>query len=188
MQKNIDREEDHVDRVRKMWAQQMPSLDTSPMAIVARMGRASRFFDVQVEAVLNNYGLSRESWDILASLRRSGPPYRLSPTDLFRGLMRTSGAITFRLRRLENAGLIVRVRNNMDNRGKLVELTPKGLQLVNTVAPVHMKNESRIISVLTKDEQKLLADLLRKLLLSFESSGRKPPIEKEWWSDDKKVN
>src|ERR1700730_7480542 len=134
-------EEDHVDRVRKLWKKEMPSLDTSPMAVVARLGRASRFLDVGVEAFLSRHNLTRESWDLLASLRRVGEPYRLSPTDLYHGLMRTSGAISFRLRRLEKAGLITRVGNPADRRGMFVQLTPKGLNLVDTIAALHMENE-----------------------------------------------
>jgi DNA-binding MarR family transcriptional regulator len=159
---------DHVDRVRALWAKQWPELDTSPIAVVARVGRLARYFDHGMEEVLAAHGLRRESWDALASLRRVGPPYRLSPTELYRGLMRTSGAITNRLRRLESGGLVRRVPDPADGRGMLVELTPKGLELVDRVAPAHVANENRMLAALTPAERDRLADLLRKLLLSFE--------------------
>jgi DNA-binding MarR family transcriptional regulator len=173
--------DDHVDGVRELWRREWPSLDTSPVDIAARVGRTATFFDVHVEALLSSFGLNRESWDILASLRRSGPPYTLSPTELYRGLMRTSGAITNRLSRLENEGLISRVKHSGDRRAMLVQLTPKGLSLTNDVAPAHLNNERKLVSALTLEEQKQLANLLRKLLLSFESSKSGPPMQKEWW-------
>jgi len=175
-------ERDHVDRVREKWKKEAPEWDTSPISIVARLGRAATYVDVYVESALGEFGLTREAWDILASLRRTGPPYSLSPTDLYRGLMRTSGAITTRLQILEKRGLITRVVNQEDRRGLLVKLTEKGLELTRRVGPVHLENERRLLSVLNEVEQEQLANLLRKLLLSFESQGPSPPVEKEWWT------
>lgn len=163
---------DHVDQVRTLWAEQRPELDTSPIAVIARVGRLARYFDHGMEEAFAGHGLRRESWDALASLRRVGPPYRLSPTELYRGLMRTSGAITNRLHHLENDGLIRRVPDPADGRGMLVELTAKGRDLVDRVAPEHLANERRMLAALTPAEQDRLADLLRKLLVSFETNQR----------------
>lgn len=161
--------EDHVDRVRAQWAAQRPELDTSPVGIVARVGRLGRYFDHALDGLFIAYGLRRETWDVLASLRRAGPPYRLSPTDLYRGLMRTSGAMTNRLRRLEQAGLVRRVTDPADGRGLLVELTQAGRRLVDDVASAHLDNERALLEALTPAEQDALVALLRKLLLSFET-------------------
>ena len=85
-------EQDHVDRVLAQWAEVRPDLDTGPVALIARLGRATAYIDDAVNRGLAEFGLSREAWDVLASLRRSGPPFRLSPTQLYVGLMRSSGA------------------------------------------------------------------------------------------------
>lgn len=167
--------EDHVDRVVSQWARVRPDLDTTPMALVARLGRASAYADAHINEVLATFGVTRPSWDVLASLRRSGKPYRLSPTDLYRGLMRTSGAMTHRLARLQKAGLIRRVQDPSDNRGLLVELTPKGLALVDLIAPAHLENERQLLSPLGRKEQRELTALLKKLLGGLERDRPIPP-------------
>jgi hypothetical protein len=86
------------------------------------------------------------------------------------------------LHRLERTGLIKRLMNPLDGRGMFVELTQKGLKVVDSIAPLHMKNERELISKLNLEEQKQLANLLRKLLLHFETEVSGPPFEKEWWS------
>jgi DNA-binding MarR family transcriptional regulator len=166
---------DHVDHVRAQWAAVAPRLDTTPMAVVARLGRAAAYVDAAINARLADFGLSRASWDVLASLRRAGPPHRLSPTQLYRGLMRTSGAITHRLADLERAGLVTRVPDPADGRGLLVELTGAGLALVDRVAPEHMANERALLAPLGAGEQAELARLLRTLLHAFERAQPAPP-------------
>lgn len=166
---------DHVDHVREQWARAWPELDTAPMAVIARVGRLARYFDHGMERVFTEHGLRRESWDALASLRRAGPPFRLSPTALYRGLMRSSGAMTNRLHRMENDGLIRRVPDPADGRGLLVELTAQGRKLVDLVAPLHLDNERSMLAALTPAEQTRFVALLRKLLLSFEAEQSPPP-------------
>jgi DNA-binding MarR family transcriptional regulator len=124
---------------------------------------------------LEEFGLSRAGWDVLASLRRSGPPHRLSPTQLYVALMRTSGAMTHRLHRLERQGLIRRVPDPDDARGLLVELTGKGRVLVDRVAPLHLDNERALLEPLSQEEQQTLAELLRRLLLAYEHQQPTPP-------------
>ena len=145
------------------------------MAVIARVGRLARYFDHGLESVFVEHGLRRESWDALASLRRAGPPFRLSPTELYRGLMRSSGAMTNRLHRMESDGLVRRVPDPADGRGLLVELTEEGHRLVELVAPLHMDNERGMLAALTPSEQSGLVELLRRLLLSFEAHQSPPP-------------
>jgi DNA-binding MarR family transcriptional regulator len=160
---------DHVAAVRAEWAREWPSLDTGSIDVVARVGRLAHFLDEGMNRVFAAHGIRREGWDVLASLRRAGPPYRASPTMLYRRLMRTSGAMTNRLHRLESAGLIRRVADPGDARGLLVELTDAGHRLVEEVAPVHLANERALLAALTPHEQRRLAALLAKLLTAFET-------------------
>ena len=157
------------------WARARPDLDTAPVAVIARLGRATAYVDAAINARLAEFGLTRNSWDVLASLRRSGPPHRLSPTELYLALMRTSGAMTHRLAALEQAGLVRRVPDPDDGRGMLVELTRQGRALVDRVAPAHLDNEQRLLAALTPAERETLAGLLRKLLQSFERAQPVPP-------------
>jgi DNA-binding MarR family transcriptional regulator len=167
-------ETDHVDRVRRQWARVWPDLDTEPIGIIARLGRAQAYIDPALDAVFAEHGLTRGAWDVLAALRRVGEPYRLTPTELYRALMRTSGAITHTLHRLEYAGLVERLLNPEDGRSLYVALTPHGVELTNAVAPLHVDNERRLLAGLTPDEQHTLAHLLRKLLLGWERENPVP--------------
>lgn len=160
---------DHVDRVREQWREQLPELDTTPVAVIARLGRVVNYVDNELESFFARHGLTRTRWDILASLRRSGPPYRLSPTALYRGLMRSSGGLTHQLKVLERDGLIRRVADPGDQRGLLVALTPRGRSLTERVAAEHVQNESRLLSALSERQQEQLAGLLRRLLLAYEA-------------------
>jgi DNA-binding MarR family transcriptional regulator len=161
--------DDHVARVRAEWAREWPDLDTRPIDVVARVGRLARFLDEGMDQLFETRGIRREGWDVLASLRRAGPPYRASPTELYTRLMRTSGAMTNRLRKLEESGLIVRVPDPADARGLLVELTADGHRLVDELAPLHLANERSLLTALTSKEQRELAGLLAKLLGPFEA-------------------
>ncbi|MFC6669968.1 MarR family winged helix-turn-helix transcriptional regulator [Marinobacterium aestuariivivens] len=101
---------------------------------------------------------------MLATLRRAGAPYALAPTQLFEALLISSGGMTNRLDRLEKAGLISRAPNPGDRRGTLVTLTDKGLELTDRVVPLHVENEARVLSPLSRKEQEMLSTLLGKLL------------------------
>jgi DNA-binding MarR family transcriptional regulator len=166
---------DHVDRVRAQWAREQPELDTEPLAVIARLGRAAHYIDQGHADFFGRHGLSRADWDVLASLRREGRPYSLSPTALYRALMRTSGAMSQRLARLEARGLIKRELDPADRRGIVVTLTAKGVTLVERIAEGHLANERELLAPLSTREREALASLLKKLLLSYERDAHPPP-------------
>ncbi|GHP01011.1 MarR family transcriptional regulator [Reticulibacter mediterranei] len=160
--------EDQVSRILKQWAEERPDLDVSPMGIIGRISRLSLTMSKELELVFTQFCLYRWSFDMLATLRRSGAPYRLSPSALFRLTMVTSSTMTNRIDRLEEKGLVRRVPDPEDRRGLLVELTEQGRELIDTVLPAHVANEERILKALSKEEQHTLATLLGKLLSSLE--------------------
>jgi DNA-binding MarR family transcriptional regulator len=161
--------------VRAQWAAAHPGLDTTPVAVIARLGRATAYIDAALNERLAEFGLTRATWDVLASLRRAGPPHRLSPTQLYVALMRSSGAMTHRLAGLEAAGLVRRMPDPQDGRGALVELTRKGSKLVDRVAPAHLATERALLDALDDDDRAALAALLRRLLVAFERERPVPP-------------
>jgi len=165
---------DHVDRVLALWAKEAPQLDLTTVAVIARLGRVRAYVDRGLDEVLGEYGLTRQSWDVLACLRRVGRPYRLTPTDLYQAVMRTSGAITHTLHGLEYAGLVSRVPNTDDRRSTHVELTDAGRELLSRIGPEHLANERRMLAALTPDQQTTLAGLLRTLLIAFEREHATP--------------
>src|SRR5439155_1611815 len=114
---------DRIGRVRADWASQRPDLDTSPMEVIGRILRAEHLAGARIRRVLRAEGLDRGGFDVLATLRRSGPPYRLTPTRLYQELVLTSGAITHRVDALARAGLVERVSGGPDRRSPLVGRT-----------------------------------------------------------------
>lgn len=163
---------DWVGRVREQWARERPDLDLLPMEVVGRLTGAARLLGRDVLApFFAEHGLGRGDFDVIATLRRSGRPYRLTPTELYESLMMSSGGMTARLDRLEKAGLIERRPNPDDRRGTLVGLTRKGLTLIDKIVALHVENERRALSGLTKAEQKELNRLLEKLIGGLVGEG-----------------
>lgn len=159
---------DHVDRILDQWRRERPDLDVTAMGILGRLKRLSTHLSREVEAVLQQNGLSSSSFDVLATLRRSGAPYRLSPGDLLATTMVTSGTMTNRIDQLEKAGLVERVVNPQDRRSVLIALTEKGFALVERTVTEHVVNQNRLVESLPADEKAMLDGLLRKLLAAFE--------------------
>jgi DNA-binding MarR family transcriptional regulator len=162
---------DHVDDLRAQWRRELPDLDTEPMAILGRIHRVASLVRPAIESVLGSHGLDRGEFDILASLRRAGPPYRLSPTELYGLLMVPSGSLTHRLGRLEAAGLVSRESSLSDGRSHLVRLTREGRSCVERAFRADMEAEKRLIASLSERHRSELADLLRKLAVALESTG-----------------
>lgn len=159
---------DRIDRLLAQWKRERPDLDTRAMGLVGRIQRAAATLRPRLDATHAQSGLQFESFDVLASLRRSGPPYQLTPTQLYREMMLTSGAMTNRIDRLEEAGLVARKPDPDDRRGTLVRLTTKGKALIDSAVVKHVANEERLLSALTAREQQQLNELLRKLLLALD--------------------
>ncbi|WP_367135679.1 MarR family winged helix-turn-helix transcriptional regulator [Saccharothrix sp. HUAS TT1] len=158
---------DHVDLVLGQWRAQRPDLDVSPMAVIGRLSRLARLVDGELGRTFARHDLDRPSFDVLATLRRSAPPHRLTPTELMRASMVTSGAVTQRLDRLEARGLVARTPNEHDGRGVVVALTDAGRELVDQVLPDHLATEDRLLGALTKRERAALADTLKQVLESL---------------------
>ncbi|MEE6259796.1 MarR family winged helix-turn-helix transcriptional regulator [Plantactinospora sonchi] len=158
---------DHVDLVLAQWARHRPELDVSPMAVIGRLSRLSRLVGAELQRTFATHGLDGASFDVLATLRRAGPPYRLTPTELMRAAMVTSGAITQRLDRLEARGLVTRTPSEADRRAVLVALTDEGRALVDRVLPDHVATEERLLAALAPAEREDLARTLRGLLESL---------------------
>ena len=164
--------EDHVDRLRRQWAKELPDLDTEPMAILGRALRLTNMVRPSIEATFAGYGLDRGEFDVIATLRRSGPPYRLTPTEMYGLLMISSGGLTHRLVRLEKAGLIRREPSPDDGRSMLVALTDAGSTLAEKAFRTDMASELTFLESLSPEDRDALAGLLKKLILGIESRQR----------------
>lgn len=158
---------DGVDLILEQWERERPDLDASPIGVIGRVSRLARELEQRLEPVYAEQGLEPGWYDVLATLRRSGPPYRLRPSEFTGALMLTSSGTTKRLDRLEQAGLVARTPDPHDRRGTLITLTAAGRELVDAASEAHIANEHRLLGALSDAERQRLADLLRKLLLGL---------------------
>jgi DNA-binding MarR family transcriptional regulator len=161
---------DDVDRVLVDWAGQRPDLDFTPVGVVTRLSRVRTYLDAELAGIFARFGLTSADFLVIVSLRRAGKPYRMPQARLMDALGLTSGTVSVRLDRLEKNGIVTREPDPASARGSLVQLTDKGLELFDRVAPVHLANEDRLLSALSPAGRQVLADLLRQLLSSFESA------------------
>jgi DNA-binding MarR family transcriptional regulator len=160
---------DSVDRITAQWRRERPDLDPSPMGIIGRISRIATLAERELDRVFADHGLGGGDFDVLATLRRSGAPYRLTPGALSRSTMVTSGGMTKRLDRLESTGLIRREPDPRDRRGRLIALTDKGRTLVDRAVEAHLRNEERLLAALPRPKREPLARLLRDLLLALDT-------------------
>jgi DNA-binding MarR family transcriptional regulator len=152
--------EDHVATVLEQWARERPDVDVSPMAVIGRLSRVARRIEARLGENFATHGIDAATFDVLATLRRSGAPYTLSPKDLVETSMVTSSAIAQRLNKLEVEGLIERTSNQHDGRGKLVHLTDAGRTIIDSVLPAHVAVEQEFLQDLSAERQNTLAALL----------------------------
>ncbi|MDJ0316404.1 MarR family winged helix-turn-helix transcriptional regulator [Arthrobacter antibioticus] len=154
---------EQLERILAQWRAEKPHLDVSPMAVIGRLGRASAAVDARLGATFAEHDMDASTFDVLATLLRSGPPYSLAPGALSRDAMISSSAVAQRLNKLETRGLLTRAANPDDGRGTLVTLTAAGHTLIEASLPDHLATEHAIIGSLTKSEQAQLAALLQLL-------------------------
>ena len=159
---------DKVGRIQAQWRRERPDLVVGPLGLLGRMGRLRAHISREHEAEFARHGLTAAGFDVLATLRRSGPPFRLSPGELLDTLMITSGTMTNRIDQLEKAGMVERLDNPDDRRGVLIALTDTGRETVDRAVTGHVANQHRLVAALDEDERKALDALLAKFLAAFE--------------------
>lgn len=164
-------EPDRVDWILAEWVRERPDLDASPIGVIGRVSRASRYLERELEIVFRRHGLDGGAYDVLATLRRSGRPYELSASSLAEATMLARSSMTSRIDRLETAGLVARVENERDGRGVGVRLTGTGLELVDRASVDHLANEARLLSRLPDGVAERIAGDLRHLLRTLEPGG-----------------
>ena len=159
---------DRADTAIEQWGRERPDLPTLPMALLGRLSEAAeRVMRDHLNPLFAQAGLQPGEFDVLATLRRAGKPYMLSPTRLYEALMISSGGMTARLDRLERAGLTERRPDPNDRRGKLIALTEQGRKLVDATLTKHVANEQKILAALSTADQEKLNQLLKKLIAAL---------------------
>ena len=164
---------DDLDDMLDAWRRVRPATDVEAMEIVPRILRLAYLWDEAVQRLTMSFGLQRGWLDVLSALRRTGPPHRLPATRLARSVLLSSGGMTARLDRMEEARFIRRRPDPHDRRGVLVELTPRGKDTAEKIIDAQRDHYEPVLSVLTRSERKAFADMLRRQLVAFERSGER---------------
>jgi len=159
-----------VDRILEQWGRVRPDLDVTPMGLTGRLKRIARIIEREMEPVFAKHGLNLASFDVLATLLRSGDPYRLSPGELIENTMVTSGTMTNRIDQLVKGGLVERVPNPDDGRSVGIALTKKGKRVIDHAIEDHVENLHRLTEPLSDSESERLDRLLDRYLGLLEKS------------------
>jgi DNA-binding MarR family transcriptional regulator len=166
--------QDDVEAMVEAWSRERPELDFGSIALTSRVLRLAHYFDHAQQARLAALDLKPGWLDVLSVLRRSGPPYRLSATELASSTLVSSGGMTSRIDRLEEAGLVSRAPDPADRRGVLVELTGRGRRVVDTAVEAQRELGERLLRPLGPDERRAFTQLMSKLLIAFEQPETSP--------------
>lgn len=160
---------DRVARIREDWRRERPDLDVGPQGVIGRLHRLADRLTEELCLVYGRYGLGEGEFDVLCALRRAGEPFERAPGELAAHTMVTTGAMTKRIDRLERAGLVTRRRAADDQRGRIVALTRPGRELIDQAFTDHMRNERRLLDLLSPSEAESLEALLTTWLSRMEN-------------------
>ena len=155
---------DHVARIQQEWRRERPDLDVSPQGIIGRLHRLAARLTDELTAVYARHGLGEGEFDVLATLRRAGAPFERAPGELAEHTMVTTGAMTKRLDRLAEAGLVVRRGVEGDGRRRVVALTERGVEVIDAAFTEHMANERRLVDQLSAADRRALEPILTRWL------------------------
>ena len=163
---------DHIQRILEQWGRERPDLDVAPMGLIGRIKRMYSHLTREMGETFAAHGLNLASFDVLATLRRSGDPYRMTPGELMASTMVTSGTMTHRVDQLVAASYVERVSNAEDGRSVLIALTDEGFDVIDAAVTDHVETQARLTSGLSHSEFKRLDRLLAVFLSRLEDDKR----------------
>lgn len=161
-------EQDIIDKLVNEWKEERPELDAEAMKIVGRIIKLGKLMENRASTALKDSGIHYTDLDVLATIRRSGKPYELTPKRLMESVLITSGSMTALLGRLTKLDLIYRALDKTDGRIKLAGLTKKGIELIDKAIEIRFQEASSSVKILNNRDHLILADLLKKLSISLE--------------------
>ena len=164
---------DRIDLLRAAWERERPDLDVSPQGVITRLHRVANHLTDRLVEVYRRHGLGEGDFDVLATLRRSGAPYERSAGELAEHTLVTTGGMTKRIDRLQRAGLVERRRDANDGRGRVVALTARGLEVIDSAFTEHIANEHRLLAMIGPERADQLEAILRAWLAALEE----PPAQ-----------
>lgn len=159
---------DRIARIQAEWTRERPDLDVRPQGVIGRLHRVAEHLTGELQAVYAEHGLGEGDFDVLAALRRAGEPFEHSPGALAEHTMVTTGGMTKRIDRLERAGLVTRRPAGDDGRGRMVALTQRGREVIDSAFTDHMANERRLLDAISPADAARLEAILTRWLATFE--------------------
>ncbi len=159
---------DLIDNLVADWKKERPELDASAMLVVGRILKLGKVLEKRMDRVLKDSPICYSDLDVLATLRRSGKPFELTPKELMQSVIITSGAMTALLNRLEKLGLIYRKVDKKDTRVKRAGLTKKGVKIIDKAIEDRFQDAQETVSNFNKKDREKLAELLKQMALHFE--------------------
>ncbi len=159
---------DIIDILISDWKKERSDLDISAMGVVGRVLKLGKILEKRAGIALKESDLYYTDFDVLATLRRSGKPYKLTPKELMKSVLITSGAMTSLLDRLTKLDYIYREKDDIDKRIRRAALTPKGIKIIDKAIEIRFNEAEKSINYLTSDEKNTLSQLLRKMVLNVE--------------------
>jgi len=160
---------DLVGWIQEQWRRERPDLDVSPIGVIGRLHRLAARLDEELLLVYGRYELGEGEFDVLATLRRSGEPYELVAGEIARYTIVTTGTVTKRVDRLEAAGLVTRRPSAHDGRARVVALTEAGVRVIDAAFTAHIRNEHRLLEVISPQERDALETILKKWLAAIDT-------------------
>ncbi|KQR52721.1 transcriptional regulator [Leifsonia sp. Leaf336] len=151
---------DRVAGIQQEWRRERPDLDPAPQGVIGRLHRVAGLLTEQLVAVYARHGLTEGDFDVLATLRRAGAPYERTPGELAQHTMVTTGGMSKRIDRLEQAGLVSRRASSSDGRSRVVALTPEGVERIDAAVTEHFANERRLLDELSPADARALERIL----------------------------
>lgn len=155
---------DKIDVAIALWQKERPDLSTQGKTIVGRIIYLQNIILEAVNTAFKPLKLNAGEYAVLCTLRVSGAPFTLSPSQLLKLLLLSSGGLSNLLERMEKKELIKRMADSQDRRAVAVMLMPKGKKLVDKAMEIHTEIEQSFSKKLNHAEQKQLASLLKKLI------------------------
>ncbi|MCG7496668.1 MarR family transcriptional regulator [Vibrio sp. Of7-15] len=159
---------DALDTIVAQWKQEKPHLNTQPMEILGRMARLAKHLETAITACHKQYDLKLGEFDVLATLRRAGAPYSLTPSELIDSMMLSSGAMTNRLDKLQTRELIIRTHSEEDRRSVTVSLTSQGIKLIDEVMEQHVQVQEKVLEGFSQQQQAQINQLFKTWLSNWE--------------------
>ncbi|ASU84851.1 MarR family transcriptional regulator [Nocardiopsis gilva YIM 90087] len=163
--------EDAVDRIQQAWLRERPRTPVDSIGVITRIWQVGKLLDDDRRRTMARLGMDAATRDLLSTLRRSGPPYRLTPGQIARAALVSPGAVSLRVARAEEQGLVRRFKEGPDGRSTTVELTPEGHALIERTVDDLLRHEETLLDGLTADQREHLAELLRILLADLTERG-----------------